>query len=221
MTATRSRRSRPPKRRRRWSGRVGCRLAQIPQLRWVLLEQERDAFLAGELDNATMGIAAPTSIDSRAQDWATLAGRRAWPRRDASWWGAPCSRPGPTAPGTGCRRPRPRRGLLCTSPRRLVGRDGSTTPVRPGAARTGAARPRVRRLDRLVGTAGLVPAVGRPGTSPSSSCLTRPWPICRVRRRARRRRSPRPRAPPGRPRWTWSGTPRAGGGGGSALGAGG
>lgn len=46
--------------------------------------QVRDAFLAGDLHDATMGIAALAALASRKQDWATLPPVVApWPRGDA------------------------------------------------------------------------------------------------------------------------------------------
>lgn len=41
-------------------------------LRWVTLEQARDAFLAGRVHNATLGIAVLAALAAREQDWATL-----------------------------------------------------------------------------------------------------------------------------------------------------
>ena len=41
-------------------------------VRWVALEQARDAFLAGHVHNATLGIAVLAALASRDQDWATL-----------------------------------------------------------------------------------------------------------------------------------------------------
>jgi ADP-ribose pyrophosphatase len=52
-------------------------------LRWVALEEVRDAFLAGRLHNATLGIAVLAALASRAQGWATLR------PVDAPWPGPP------------------------------------------------------------------------------------------------------------------------------------
>ncbi|GAA4731858.1 NUDIX hydrolase [Pedococcus ginsenosidimutans] len=41
-------------------------------LRWVPLEEVRDAFLAGRVHNAALGIAALSALASRDQGWATL-----------------------------------------------------------------------------------------------------------------------------------------------------
>jgi 8-oxo-dGDP phosphatase len=41
-------------------------------MRWVPLEQVRDAFLAGQVHNAALGIAALSALASRHQGWATL-----------------------------------------------------------------------------------------------------------------------------------------------------
>ena len=54
------------------------------QLRWVPLEDVRDAFLAGEVHNATLGIAVLAALAAREQDWATLRPADApWPRGTA------------------------------------------------------------------------------------------------------------------------------------------
>jgi 8-oxo-dGDP phosphatase len=53
-------------------------------LRWVPLEQVREAFLAGQVHNATLGIAALAALASRQQDWATLRPVDApWPSHPA------------------------------------------------------------------------------------------------------------------------------------------
>ncbi|GAA2163508.1 NUDIX hydrolase [Pedococcus bigeumensis] len=41
-------------------------------VRWVSLEQARDAFLGGRVHNATLGIAVLAALAAREQDWATL-----------------------------------------------------------------------------------------------------------------------------------------------------
>lgn len=53
-------------------------------VRWVLLEEARDAFLAGRLRNATLGIAVLAALAAREQDWAPLRPVHApWPGRRA------------------------------------------------------------------------------------------------------------------------------------------
>ena len=41
-------------------------------VRWVALEEARDAFLAGRVHNATLGIAVLAALAARDQDWATV-----------------------------------------------------------------------------------------------------------------------------------------------------
>lgn len=53
-------------------------------VRWVALEEARDAFLAGRLHNSTLGIAVLATLAAREQAWATLRPVDApWPARRA------------------------------------------------------------------------------------------------------------------------------------------
>jgi 8-oxo-dGTP pyrophosphatase MutT (NUDIX family) len=53
-------------------------------VRWVALEEARDAFLGGRLHNATLGIAVLAALAAREQDWATLRPVDApWPSHPA------------------------------------------------------------------------------------------------------------------------------------------